>query len=434
MKKGMIIKVLLLTAVLAACNPQPVTDNPGGDGQSQGLTDEMQFNSIILKSELEALPEGSVLEEAESGNFATTLTFSGGKTFIAGKRWSAFVSQDADDYITINGRKTEHRVVDFPWYTISPQGNWLKEGVDTGERAISVSPSAAAGGVCLLYLQDRPRGSTAWFSDGSSLSFPRPDPKYEMFVRKTTTQMDVYIGEEGGTEVIRYPFMKRFRAWEEGKYPAFYDNWGIRALQLCKRNGDDVTLDGTAIFLNGEAEMAIAVPDGRDQSTFCYVGGSLHGFENILTEAGKRQITISVDGRDIPEDGTFDLMKASRLVMTQRSELCLAYTNSDPFANAYRIWTFENGRLTVRVELTLLKDTAFNQAMFGMMCVLRRWEGDTSKPYLTRWAVKDNIPEKTIDVSDNWGSMSKDPKASRITEYGEMGYSFAPVLDGGTRK
>ena len=242
-----------------------------------------------------------------------------------------------------------------------------------------------------------------------------------------------FIGEERDSLFIRYPFKKRYRSWKEGKYPSFLDNWGVMALQLCKKDGEDF-LNGTDLFLNGESEMALQVPDGRNNGSYKYVGGSLHGFENILVEDGKRQLTITVDGDNLTEDSVFSLRKASKIVMTQRSELCLAYTNSDPFALAYRIWTFENGILTIRIELTLLKDTAFNQAMFGMMCVLRRWEGDSSKPYLTCKAIKDNVPQTILDVSDGWGSMKKDPYTSRITEFGEKGLSFALVVDEGTRK
>ena len=430
-------KMTILTLCLGlslACKPQPVPSDNGKTGGEEVMTDVEMFESFVLKSDLEALPEGTLLDGAEVGAFCTELRFSNGKTLLLGKRWAAYVAENENGELTINGKGSGHKAIDYPLFTISAEGNWLKQGSDTGDRAIPAAPPAemSPGTPYVRYIRKTRCGCTAFFSDGTSLTLEKI-PAKEMYVRKSATQMDVFIGEEGDDEFIRYPFKKREKAWKEGSYPAFLDNWGIMALTLFTKNGNDFTA-GADLFLNGEAEMAVQVTDGRNNGSYTYVGGTLHGFENILTEGGKRRLTITVDGQDIPEDGTLELRKASKIVMTQHSELCQAYTNTNPFATAFRTWTFENGRLTIRVELKLLRDMYFNQAMFGMMCVLRRWQGSASNPYLTCWAVKDNDPLKTIDVSDGWGSMSKDTATSAITEYGEKGWSFALCVDEGTRK
>lgn len=390
---------------------------------------------MILKSDIQALPAGAYLLEADVTQYETVLTFSNEKKMYLGKHYSAFIAQDAAGYITINGVSSKHKVIDCPYYTFSDDGYWVNQGEKTEEMAIPREPKEAdkPGTPYLRYMRDSKKSTTAYFSDGSSITLDKPAPVCKMFVRKSSSQMDVYIGEAGGTSYIRYPFRKRHKSYVDGQYPSYLDNWGIGALSLCEKSGDAFD-NGVDLFLNGEAEMAIQVTDGKDASKNTYVGGTLHGFENITSANGARQLTINVDGRNIGEGESFDLVEADKIVMTQDSELCQAYTDSNPFAKAHRIWTFENGRLSVEIQVTFLRDMYINQAMFGMLCVLRRWQGNASQPYLTRYAIKNNKPLEVYDVSDGWGSMSKDHETSKITEYGEKGWSFALVFDGGTYK
>lgn len=429
------INSILISLCLLACTP--VSQDPGtseGTGDT-GRTDAEMFNAMILKSDIEALPAGAYLQGAENTQFETVLTFSNDEKMYIGKHYGAFIAQDADGFITINGVAAKHKVIDCPYYTFSDDGYWVNQGEKTTELAIPREPKEAdkPGTPYLRFMRDAKKSTTAYFSDGSSITLDKPKPEYKMFVSKSSSQMDVYIGEADGTSYIRYPFKKRNRSYAEGQYPSYLDNWGIGALALCEKSGDSFNA-GVDLFLNGEAEMAIQVTDGKDASKNTYVGGTLHGFENITSSGGKRQLTITVDGRSIEEGGTFDLTEAKKIVMTQDSELCQAYTASNPFAKAHRTWTFENGRLSVEIEVTFLRDMYVNQAMFGMLCVLRRWQGNTSQPYLTRYAIKDNKPLEVYDVSDGWGSMSKDHGTSKITEYGEKGLSFALAFDGGTYK
>lgn len=432
----MMINTALISLILMACTQtSPADTDNSGENVTDDRTDVEMFNSLILKSDIEALPAAAYLVDAVDTQFETVLTFSNDKKMYLGKHYGAIVSQDGDDFITINGKPTKHKVVDFPYYTLSDEGYWVNQGLVTEELAIPRKPKEAdePDSPYLRYIRDSKKSSTAYFSDGSSIILNKPEPVYKMYVKKSASQMDVYIGEEDGTSYIKYPFKKRNKSYTEGQYPSYLDNWGIGALVLCEKSGDSFK-NGVDLFLNGEAEMALQVTDGKDASKNTYVGGVLHGFENITSVSGKRQLIITVDGRSIEEGGTFDLTEAKKIVMTQDSELCQAYTDSNPFAKAHRIWTFENGRLSIEIELTFLRDMRINQGMFGMLCVLRRWQGKTDQPYLTRYAVKNNKPLETYDVSDGWGSMSKDHNTSKITEYGDKGLSFALAFDEGTYK
>ena len=426
---------ILISLILLACTPAPQDPGTSGGTEDTGRTDVEMFNAMILKSDVEALPAGAYLTGAEDTQFETVLTFSNGKKMYVGKHYGAYVAQDEAGYITINGVSSKHKVIESPYYTLSEDGYWVNQGSKTDKIAIPREPKEAdrPASTYLRYMRDQKKSTTAYFSDGSSITLDKPAPVYKMYVSKSSSQMDVYIGEADGSSYIKYPFKKRNKTYVEGQYPSFLDNWGIGALSLCEKSGDSFNA-GVDLFLNGEAEMAIQVTDGKDASKNTYVGGTLHGFENITSADGARQLTINVDGRNIQEGESFNLVEATKIVMTQDSELCQAYTVSNPFAKAHRIWTFENGRLSVEIEVTFLRDMYINQAMFGMLCVLRRWQGNTSQPYLTCYAIKNNKPLEVYDVSDGWGSMSKDHETSKITEYGQKGWSFALVFDGGTYK
>jgi len=417
--------------MLFSCASKVSTDKDGNKEKEEGLSDVEMFNSVILKKDVEKIAPGSTLAGITQDPLCQTLRFSDGTSLVMGKRYGALVGNDDDGFVTVNGKSQSFRVAGYPLYTLSSEGEWLSQGNPTGKTVFSTTPSDVSG-VYVRFAINSVKEFLFQFSDGTSIAFPYPSERV-MYVKKSASQMDVYIGRDGSSEFIQYPFKKRCSAFLPGVYKCFLDNWGVAALRLCAFN-DGKFDSGTELFLNGEAEMAVSVTDGSDSSKNTYVGGVLHGFENIVEKGGKRGLTITVDGVDVPEDGTLELRKASKVVMTQSSELCQAYTNTNPFAHAERVWTFEDGRLTVRIELTLLRDMHFAQGMFGMLCVLRRWKGSTSENYLTSIAVKDNDPLKAIDVTDGWGSMSKDHATTRITEYGDKGWSFALCVDEATLK
>lgn len=424
MKKTLIFAALV--TMLFSCGSKITGDDPDKGKEPEELTDAEKFNSVLLKKDIEKVAGGSVLEEIVHDPLCMFLKFSDGTSLLMGKRYGALVDSDANGFVTVNGKKQDWRVADVPYYTLTEKGEWLRQGEPSGKTVVNSAPRDVAE-TYVSFAENGPRQLLFHFSDGTSLSFPYPR-KTAMYVKKSEKQMDVYIGEEGSAEYIQYPFKKRFSEFKPGVYKCYLDNWGIMALRLAGYK-DGKFDSGTEIFLNGEAEMAVSVTDGSDPTKNNYVGGVLHGFENIIEKDGARGLTITVDGVAVPEDGSFELKKASKIVMTQSSELCQAYTDTNPFARAERVWTFEDGRLTIKIDLTILRDIHFANGMFGMMCVLRRWKESTSENYLTSVAVKSNQPLKGIDVKDGWGSMSRDHATTWIREYGEKGWSFALCVD-----
>lgn len=424
-------RILLSIPFLILCafsSQDAVSGTPDNVKKEGRLTEKHRFNSVIPAKTVASLPSGTTMTGVEKDGLSYVLKFSDGSRARLGTHFSAYVDVDTDDNIMVNGRNSGHKIVDVPWYTISDKGTWVNQGTDTGIGIADISNAPKAKEPYVKYFIRTRKECKAIFSDGMTRILPYTF-EYEMYAKKTEGRMDIYIGETGDTDFINYPFKKRFREYKENEYPSAIDNWGIGALNLCKKDGE--TFGGeVAIFLGGEAELAASVTDGKDPSKCTYVGGTLHGFESVKVENGKRQLMINVDGQEFGEADTFSLAKVNKIVISQKSEMCQAYTTTNPFAEVTRMWTFENGRLTVRIDMKILRDIEFAQAMFGMVCVLRRWEGDTKNKYLTRYAVKDSEPLKAYDVSDDFANnMQKDPAPRKITEYGEMGWSFALAVD-----
>lgn len=255
----------------------------------------------------------------------------------------------------------------------------------------------------------------------------------EMYVSKTATQLDVYQRNANG-KYIRYPFVKRYKAFTTGEYPSFYDNWGIGVPALAEFSG--AMADVAPLFLAGEAELAVSVPSGNDGETPTYVGGQAHGFENIVTGSNGREICILVDNQKVAEDAVLSLTPASKVDIIQHTQICQAYTNTNPFADVTKHWVWENGKMSCTTSTTILRSILFSYAQFGMMCVYRRWLGSTSNDYLTNAAIKNNLPYKIWDVSDGWSGMlqSPDKNCTRIVEYGQKGLGFSMSIQSQTTK
>ena len=221
------INSILISLILFACTP--VSQDPGTSGGTEdtGRTDVEMFNSMILKSDIQALPAGAYLLEAEVSQYETVLTFSNEKKMYLGKHYGAFVSQDEDGFITINGIVSKHKVIDWPYYTISDDGYWVNQGTKTDQMAIPREPKETdkPSSPYLRYIKDAKKNTIAYFSDGSSITLDKPAPVYKMYVTKNASQMDVYIGEAEGTSYIKYPFKKRNKTYTEGLFPSFLDNW-----------------------------------------------------------------------------------------------------------------------------------------------------------------------------------------------------------------
>lgn len=255
----------------------------------------------------------------------------------------------------------------------------------------------------------------------------------EMYVEKSANKIDVFQKLATG-KYVHFPFDKRYKTFTSGQYPSFYDNWGIGQLKLSVF-GSGTMADEDNLFYPGEAELAVSVPSGADSSNQ-YVGGASHGFENIVVGDNGREINILVDNQRLLEADTMTLRACKKVEIIQNTQLCQAYTNTNPFAVATKHWVWENGKMKCTTTLKLLRQITFAYAQFGMFCVYRRWVGNTSNPYLTNAAIKNSNPFKIWDVSDGWSGMlqSPDKDCTRIVEYGQMGFGFSMSIESTTTK
>ena len=426
------LETLAVLLLIAGCKPSAPAKEPDS---CPAPGPEVRTN-LVLRSVFSPF-EGDLVEGVDAAADGTyTVRFTSGGSISFDNANHGWVVTGSDDFLYVNGHRSQHKYIGIPYYTIGADGYWYKDGEITTARATPANFDAVDGDIYLVNAQEYPRCVRFRFSDGSTLDIPRKRD-VSMLVSKSAGRMEVRISTAREGYWIYYPFNKRNKAWSVGAYPSFLDNWGIGALELHQSVGGSFSKVAN-LFLNGEAEMALNVPRADDASTYTYVGGNLHGFEQIITESGGRAIGISIDGEPVSEDASFAIREATRIEMTQRSLLYQAYSNTGPWAEATRHWVFEGGDLHISIDLKILRDMPVKQAQFGMLCVLRRWEGNTSASYLTRYAIKDNLPFTVFDTSDGWQNGSPltraDAGTSRITEYGERGLSFALVIDGGTRK
>ena len=255
-----------------------------------------------------------------------------------------------------------------------------------------------------------------------------------MFAEKTATSLKVYCKLPNG-KYVGYPLTYRQKSYTDGQYPSFYDNWGILRVGIYDKTANGMQLI-SQIFQGGEAEMAINATSGIS-SAFVYVGGSAHGFENIMSDTNGRCISFLIDNQKISETDSFSLRSVGRVEVLQKSEICQAYTNSNPFAEALKDWIWDNDGFRIKTSVKITRSVAIHQAQLGMFCVYRRWNGDTSQSYLTNRAIKNNLPFEVFNVEDDWDIVelkAADYGCTKITEYGEMGYGFSmEIKDANTR-
>lgn len=248
----------------------------------------------------------------------------------------------------------------------------------------------------------------------------------ELFAQKIATTLYLYKRLKAN-QYIEYPLNYRQAAYKADTYPSYFGNWGIGKLALCTFDGNTMTRVAY-LFYNAEAEMAIKVDDAKGGKN--YVGGAMHGFENIKTdEKGNRNIRILVNEQNVGEADTFDLREISSAHIIQQTELTQAYSNTNPFANVVKEWIFDKTGLQITTEMDIIRVLDIAQAQFGMMGVYRHWEGKSANNYLTSQAVKSNKPFITYNIEDNWEADSeldkKDAECSKITVYGERGIGFS---------
>lgn len=262
-----------------------------------------------------------------------------------------------------------------------------------------------------------------------------------LYYEKKENEITLYKKISNTNYYFAIPILHRVRPFSDGEYPSFYDNWGIRTPYLATyANG--VMVKTLQLFQAGEAEMAIRVESGNTSTPFAYVGGGMHGFENIMTVDNGRLITILVDNQTISEDSVIALKPFESFDMIEKAEIYQAWTNTNPWAYATKRWrlsVYENLNITTNVEIIRALD--IKQAQFGMFCVFRRSLGDSSNPYLTNRALKDNDQFKIWEVEDGWDSdpstlplRTKDPYCKKIIEWGELGFGFSMAISNETLK
>lgn len=389
-----------------------------------------------------ALPSDVKVSAVEAVADGYKLEFTDGSSFDLPRDSYGYVTVSEDGYWVVNGRKQQYRFASKDFYTIGSDGKWQKNGEATGIRATPKNHSMQEQDIYVTNVIESARRVKVNFSDATSLSFEKKID-WELYVKKTEKELTFYMGHACSNDWIQYRFYYRNKNVDNpDTYPNHLDNWGLGQPRFCTRNGTTFT-QGKDLFLTGEAEAAVQVPDKRDATVYTYTGGTLHGWENILTDTdGSRQFTIKVDGVPVGEKASLSLTKATKIEIEQHTRIARAYGDpvDDQYATIVKRWLFTDGTVQVYDEYTFTKSIEIKQAKFGMFCVIRDF-GDGS--YLTNLAVKDTNPHKAYLVENNWEKdckeshdalSSRDIAVKRMEEYGENGISFALQYDGGTLK
>lgn len=251
----------------------------------------------------------------------------------------------------------------------------------------------------------------------------------ELYISKTASVLNLYKKLPDGN-YVKYPLEYRQKGFTENQYPSYYDNWGIGKPMLCSFNGTMV--EQVELFSGAEAELALTTPDAKDGS-YTYVGGAMHGFENIIVDVNNgRSIRMYVNGILIGESDVIALMPVQSVEVIQKSTLCPAYTNENPFADILKHWYFNRDGLKIATTISITKSVTVAQTMMGMLGVLRHWNSIVTNDYLTNKAIKNNLPFTIYDVEDGWedvaansGLKNRDVKCTEIKLCGEKGFGFA---------
>lgn len=248
-----------------------------------------------------------------------------------------------------------------------------------------------------------------------------------MLVRKTSETLQVGLNIPSSPYYVVYNLVKRYKAYQEGAYPSFMDNWGLKKPFVGKvANGMFVQVD--RIFSDGEAEIAVGVTDPNQPQYSAIVGGAAHGFDNIINTDGNRGFLLLVDSKKIDEDSELDMRPCQEVTLLQHSELCQAYTNSNPWANAIKLWILTPTSAKLKCSISILRDIKIFNGYMGMFCVERHFNGDASAPYMTSKIIKNNHPFKVFVCEDGWSDNSlqiADSECTEVTLYGDTDYGYA---------
>lgn len=251
----------------------------------------------------------------------------------------------------------------------------------------------------------------------------------EMYIQKTSSLMNVYIRRPNGS-YIGYPLTYNLNT-QSG---VFCDQWGLKKVFAAELK-DGKMVDNGNLFYNSEAELAMKL--SIDGSTV-FVGGLMHGFENIVggTQAGgdntAREITFIIDNEKTSEGSTISLKPCKSIEVIQHTYLYPHDKNASPFADVVKIWNFSKDGVYITTKMNVNTEMTFLNCYFGMFGVLRRWEGSSENQYLVNSIIKNNEPYKVYDVSDGWSNSTLstiDKNCTKMTAYGEMGFGFSIEIE-----
>lgn len=241
----------------------------------------------------------------------------------------------------------------------------------------------------------------------------------EMYVAKTATTMDVYL-RHAANYYIHYIFSRRQKEYIAGT-DSFFDNWGIDRVALSEYNGLTFT-HVKYLYREGETEQAFEL---INNGTAKWVGGAFHGYEQVNEIDNKRLIYVLVDGTYFEESDVISLRPCSYVDMFQQTSIYEYDTTTNPFGIVFKEWLFENAHLTLTTDTNFLRDIRIRTIAGSMMCVYRHDQGNANNPYLTDMAIKDIEPFVTYDLTDGHTAIEGGANCRKITEFGELGFSFA---------
>lgn len=254
------------------------------------------------------------------------------------------------------------------------------------------------------------------------------DGKNLIYYEKDTDLLKVFIPSINNYYIC-YPLNYRYKSYSPDEYPSYYDNWGIGKVSLYVYEADHFK-EVDDLFRGSECELAMNVKSSI-ASRYGYVGGVYHGFENIQSSNGRRNITFLVDNSLI-EENSISSGYCRSIQVKQGTQLVEAYTNSNPFADVVKMWRFSIEGVEFSNDVSIIRDIHSAQSQFNMMGVFRHLSGIISNPYLTNRVIKDNTPFKIFNTSDGWESLPEnselltiDADCSQITSYGDYGIGFS---------
>lgn len=256
-------------------------------------------------------------------------------------------------------------------------------------------------------------------------------PIGKLAIEKNVTEIILYINKAGDL-YYKIPIRHAVKEYDAALAESYYDVWGVKVSSLVRFN-NGVFEQVYDITTSGEQEVAINTEYGNGTSGNVFVGGSTHGFDNIMTEDSIRCFSLVVDGKNIGESDLLELAPIKDFVLLQKEELCKAKSTT-PVAHVEKRYSISENEigLKLNVKFTPLDNTThWGQGYFGMFCI-KRSAGNNK--YISSRLVKDNHPFHIYNVEDGWWNedyaddlKNYDVNCSEIREY-TLDYNTAYAL------